>query len=80
MARALGIVECNCLADIAFAAGLIVKTAAVRLICLVHTAGPYMALAVEGELSEVERALETAKTRRGVLLGPGDKADRRRPW
>lgn len=54
MARALGIVECNGLADIAFAAGLIVKTAAVRLICLVHTAGPYMALAVEGELSEVE--------------------------
>ena len=61
MARSVGIVECNCLADVVAAADRMVKTAAVRLVRRENIGDARVSLSIEGDTDEVERALEAAK-------------------
>lgn len=61
MARSVGIVECDCLADMVAAADRMVKAASVRLIRRENLGDARVSLAIEGDTAEVERALSSAK-------------------
>lgn len=61
MARSVGIVECDCLADMVAAADRMVKSASVRLIRRENLGDARVSLAIEGDTAEVERALSSAK-------------------
>lgn len=61
MARSVGIVECDCLADVVAAADRMVKTAAVRLVRRDYIGDARVSLAIEGDTDDVERALAAAK-------------------
>lgn len=61
MARSVGIVECNCLADVVAAADRMVKTASVRLVRRDFIGDSRVSLSIEGDTDEVERALTAAK-------------------
>jgi microcompartment protein CcmL/EutN len=62
MARSVGIVECDCLADVVNAADRMVKSASVRLVRREYLGEGRVSLVVDGDTDEVERALEAAKT------------------
>lgn len=62
MARSIGIVECDCLSDVVSAADRMVKTAEIRLVRQEQVGESKVALVVEGDTTEVERALEAADT------------------
>ncbi len=61
MSRAIGVVECDCLADVVAAADRIVKSASVRLVRREYIGDARVSLTVEGNTDEVERALNAAK-------------------
>ncbi len=61
MARSVGIVECDCLSDVVSAADRMVKAAEIRLVQQEQVGESKVALVVEGDTTEVERALEAAK-------------------
>jgi len=61
MARSVGIVECDCLADMVAAADRMVKSASIRLIRRENLGEARVSLAIEGDTAEVERALSLAK-------------------
>jgi microcompartment protein CcmL/EutN len=60
MARSIGIVECDCLSDVVGAADRMVKTAEIRLVRQEQVGESKVALVIEGDTTEVERALESA--------------------
>ncbi len=61
MARSIGVVECDCLSDVIKAADRIVKSADVRLVRQEQIGNSKVALVLEGETDDVERALAAAK-------------------
>lgn len=62
MARSVGIVECDCLADVVGAADRMVKAASVRLVRREYLGEGRVSLVVEGDTDEVERALKAAQS------------------
>ena len=62
MARSIGIVECDCLSDVLSAADRMVKTADVHLMRRIQLGHSQLALVLEGDSVEVERALATVRT------------------
>jgi|GEM_PF-1468740 microcompartment protein CcmL/EutN len=61
MARSIGVVECDCLSDVIKAADRMVKSADVRLVRQEQIGNSKVALVLEGETDDVERALAAAK-------------------
>ncbi len=60
MPRSVGIVECDCLSDVVSAADRMVKAADIRLVRQVQIGNSKLAVILEGDTAEVERALEAA--------------------
>ncbi len=61
MARSIGIVECDCLSDVLSATDRMVKAADIRLLQQEQVGDSKVALVIEGDTNEVERALKAAK-------------------
>lgn len=61
MARSIGVVECDCLSDVITAADKMVKAADVRLVRQEQVGNSKVALVLEGDTDEVERALTAAR-------------------
>ncbi len=61
MARSIGIVESDSLADVISAADRMVKAADIRLLRREQVGKSKVALVLEGDTDEVERALKAAK-------------------
>lgn len=61
MARSIGVVECDCLSDVIKAADRMVKAADIRLVRQEQIGNSKIAVILEGETDDVERALAAAK-------------------
>ena len=61
MARSVGLIECNCYSDVLAAADRADKAADIQLVREELIGDARVAVVLEGETAEVERALEAAK-------------------
>jgi microcompartment protein CcmL/EutN len=61
MARSVGIVECDCLSDVVSAADRMAKAADISLVRQIQIGNSRLALVIEGDTDEVQRALGSAK-------------------
>lgn len=61
MARSIGVVKCDCLSDVIAAADKMVKAADIRLVRQEQIGNSKVALVLEGDTDEVERALRAAR-------------------
>jgi len=61
MASSIGIVECDCLSDVLSATDRMVKAADIRLLRQEQVGDSKVALVLEGDADEIDRALKAAK-------------------
>lgn len=61
MAHSIGIVECDCLSDVITATDRIVKASDIRLLRQEQVGDSKVALVLEGDADEVDRALKAAR-------------------